>query len=232
MRIALSGTYSTGKTVTTLAIAYLTGIEKTHARAMRELMPVVFPGKRLEACTHEELLELIMRRFMERSEAEAEQGNSFISDGCPLQEWAYCKARIKLGLNPNNGLIGRWVDQIKYREKWKAYKTILDGIEPAMLHYTQHSYDLLIHLPIEFPIDRDGHRPIKEAFRQLAEDFMLEAYKGFEIPVLTLRGTIRERLEQYVEAYSATCVMDIDEAIKRALDETNNKINAIKLETN
>ena len=36
MKIAISGTYSTGKTTTTLALAFYTGLPRTHAKTMRD----------------------------------------------------------------------------------------------------------------------------------------------------------------------------------------------------
>ena len=48
MKLAISGTYSTGKTTTTLALAFYTGLPRTHAKTMREILPIALPGKRLD----------------------------------------------------------------------------------------------------------------------------------------------------------------------------------------
>jgi hypothetical protein len=98
MRIAISGTYSTGKTTLSLALSYLTEIPITRARTMREILPDAFPGYSLEQCGSSELIELGMRRFTERVRAEMQRGDSFISDGCSLQEWLYGSTRLKTGL--------------------------------------------------------------------------------------------------------------------------------------
>jgi broad-specificity NMP kinase len=66
MKIAVSGSCSTGKTTTTIALSLLTGIEMIHARTMREILPAVFPGKRLEECNPGEIVELIFTRLQER----------------------------------------------------------------------------------------------------------------------------------------------------------------------
>ncbi|MDF2846706.1 MAG: family ATPase, partial [Oerskovia sp.] len=50
MRLAISGTYSSGKTFTTIALAHLTGIPRSAAKTMRELLPISVPGKTLEEC--------------------------------------------------------------------------------------------------------------------------------------------------------------------------------------
>ncbi len=66
MKIAISGTYSTGKTTTSYALSHLTGIPRTHAKTMRELLPDVAPGRRLEDCGVPELIQLGILRFSER----------------------------------------------------------------------------------------------------------------------------------------------------------------------
>ena len=68
MRLAISGTYCTGKTTTSIALAHLTGIPRTHAKTMREILPEAFPGKTLEECTGPELFELGIRRYVQRAD--------------------------------------------------------------------------------------------------------------------------------------------------------------------
>lgn len=95
LRIAISGTYSTGKTTTSYALSYLTGIPRTHAQTMREILPQILPGKRLEECTPVDLYELGIRRLTERVSCESRLETSFISDGSALHEWVYGRARLK-----------------------------------------------------------------------------------------------------------------------------------------
>lgn len=47
MKIAISGTYSTGKTTTTLALAFYTGLPRTHAKTMRENSSHSFTRKKI-----------------------------------------------------------------------------------------------------------------------------------------------------------------------------------------
>ncbi|GHU62223.1 hypothetical protein FACS1894123_02810 [Bacteroidia bacterium] len=129
MKIAISGTYSTGKTTTAIALSLLTSIQSTHARTMREILPAAYPGKRLEKCNFQELIELGMRRFTERIFTEKQQGDCFISDGCPLQEWIYGTTKMLTGLNSSEN---QWkiklhktmyssdlkIDNVHYRILW------------------------------------------------------------------------------------------------------------------
>ncbi|WP_265300787.1 hypothetical protein [Verminephrobacter eiseniae] len=80
MRMALSGTYSVGKTLTTMAISHLLGLPRSAAMTMRELLPISVPGKTLEECTAAEIIMLIMRRNQERAVNEHPFGKNFVSD--------------------------------------------------------------------------------------------------------------------------------------------------------
>ena len=81
LRLAMSGTYSTGKTTTTEALSRWVGLPRTHAQTMREILPEALPGKALEDCTPAELYQLGILRFTERAVRESAMQGSFISDG-------------------------------------------------------------------------------------------------------------------------------------------------------
>lgn len=99
MRLAISGTYSTGKSTTTEALSIATGIPRTHALTSRELLVDLAPGKTVMELNSTELLQLGLRRFEERVQNESGE-HSFISDGSVIHEWVYGAARLKVGINP------------------------------------------------------------------------------------------------------------------------------------
>ncbi|MDJ0396712.1 AAA family ATPase [Rhodococcus sp. G-MC3] len=87
--IAISGTYSSGKTTTAYALAHYLAIPRIRARTMRELLPEAVPGKTLEQCNAAEIIQLIVCRHTERVMHESHHSVGFISDGSSLQEWIY-----------------------------------------------------------------------------------------------------------------------------------------------
>ncbi|WP_260847711.1 ATP-binding protein [Vibrio cholerae] len=103
MKIAISGTYSTGKTTLTEALSIATQVPRTQARTMREILPDAVPGKTLEQCNPAELLNLGLSRLSERVVNEERCGDKFFSDGSCLHEWVYGAARLETGINPNDG---------------------------------------------------------------------------------------------------------------------------------
>ena len=232
MKIAISGTYSTGKTTTALALSYITGIPCTHASTMREILPIAFSGKKLESCKSYELVELGIRRYLERCITENTLNNHFISDGCVLQEWVYGTTRLEFGLNPNEHQLKiRW-NKFFHKETYTVFKQSMKAIGEIAKHHVNDNYDILIHLPVEFPFEPDGHRPVKEKFRIKSEQLLLNTYSEYAINYVVVHGTLHERLEEIIKKLKLPIVMNIDEAITMANKKRLLKFDSIKIESN
>jgi len=209
MKLAVSGTYSSGKTTTSLALAHLTGIPQTRAKTMREILPDAIPGKRLEDCTGPELFQLGMRRYAERAVRESHLPDGFISDGSSIHEWVYGKVRTLVGIVPSD-------DTELPAEKtpvMEFFEEVIDNMGVVVKQHAKRSYDAFVHLPVEFPLVADGHRPVSERFRALSDELLLSTLQEYEIPYHVVGGTIPERLERIVEIFGFTPVMTIDEAL-------------------
>lgn len=229
LRIAVSGTYSTGKTTTSYALSFATGMPRTHAQTMREILPIIHPGKRLEECNPAELYELGIRRLTERVNCETMLQSGFISDGSALHEWVYGKARLKVGLNPNERGLKRFVSRIRLLPYAIPMAQFIGGYEQMVKFHTAKSYDLFVHLPIEFPIVQDGHRPVNERFRVLSNDYLLETIRELGIPYIEVGGSIEERVRKTIEYLKLPVQMPIEKAVSMAREETG-KRNSIEME--
>lgn len=228
-RIAISGTYSTGKTTTSYALSFLTGIPRTHAQTMREILPIINPGKRLEECTPPELYELGIRRLTERVNCETVLKEGFISDGSALHEWVYGKARLKVGLNPNEQGTKRFISKIRLLPYTIPMSKFIGDYERLVKYHTAQSYDIFIHLPIEFPIALDGHRPVNENFRKLSDNYLMDTLKELKIPFIIAGGSVEERLAKIVGQLNLPVVMTVEEAVALAKVETH-KRNSLEIE--
>jgi nicotinamide riboside kinase len=224
MRIVISGTYSTGKTTTTDALAFLTGVPRTRARTMREIMPDALPGKVLEQCSLAELMELCLWRFKERVAAEQECGKLFISDGSCLHEWIYACARLETGVNPAHGPVTRTLLNASQACERRTYRRVFDRLMHAIEAHAKSAYDEVIHLPIEFPLRDDGHRPVSESFRRLTEQMLIDTLRRIGIPVHVVTGNVEARLAQIVGRYGWSPVRSVAEAIALA------QVNAVRIE--
>lgn len=209
MRISISGTYSTGKTSTAICLSHYTGIPRTLAKAIREIMPEAVPGKRLSEVTPAEFLQLMMRRHCGRAVAEAKLGDNFLSDGSSLQEWAYGLARTKYGMNPTDlerPNEKKWPGMVFYRE-------VVDQYEHAFKQHVKTNYDVMIHLENERPITNDGHRPMNEEFRVFCDNLLWNAASELDIPLYKICGTLTERVEGIVSLLNLPTVTTLDRAI-------------------
>jgi AAA domain len=216
MRIAISGTYSVGKTLTTMAVAHLTGLPRSAALTMRELLPISVPGKTLEECTASEIIMLITRRNQGRAVNESHLPDGFVSDGSSLHEWCYGTVRVLVGINPNEST---HLETVEMTDELRFYADVMAQIGTPARQHAKASYDVFVHLPIEFPLVADGHRPVNERFRSLADEMLLENLRELDIPYHIVGGSVPERLQKIVDIFGITPVVSIDEAIARAEEE-------------
>jgi hypothetical protein len=216
LKLAVSGTYSTGKTTTTEALSLLTGIPRTHAKTMREILPEALPGKVLEECSPAELYQLGLLRFTERAVRESNMPNGFFSDGSSLHEWVYGKARMIVGINPNDGPIIQTVKSVMMLPYKKAYNDINEAFGAVVKRHAKNSYHEFIHLPVEFPLVEDGHRPVSEQFRLLSDKLLCQTVEELGIKCHMVSGTIEERLEKIIRIYNFKKVMSTEDAVAKA----------------
>jgi AAA domain len=214
MRIVISGTYCSGKTTTTATLAEATGLVSTRARTMRELMAEYMPGRALESCSLSDLIELCVRRFRERVISETSLGNSFVSDGCALHEWIYAEGRLRFGINPSASSLARAIARLKQYPAKGAMASTLKHILGVMESHSIHAYDQIVHLPIEFPIVLDGHRPVSESFRRFSEEQLLERFGKIGLPMHIVRGSVVERVEAIARQFNLPIVMPVADAFR------------------
>ncbi|WP_245767249.1 AAA family ATPase [Stigmatella erecta] len=209
----MSGTYSTGKTTTTEALSLWVGIPRTHAQTMREILPEVFPGKALEDCSPSELFQLGLIRFTERAVRESAMEGSFISDGSSVHEWVYGKARMSVGINPNDSPVRRALRSVMVAPYKKVINDINEAFGAVVKRHAKKTYQEFIHLPVEFPLVKDGHRPVSEEFRALSDRLLLQNLDELGIKYHVVSGTIEQRLTRIAEIYGLKEVMPLEQAV-------------------
>ncbi|WKB36217.1 AAA family ATPase [Terrilactibacillus sp. S3-3] len=92
-------------------------------------------------------------------------------------------------------------------------------------NYALENYNVFIHLPIEFPLVRDGHRPQSESFRKLCDDLLIKkTIKELGIKYYVVHGTLENRLKQIVSLLNLKCLMDVDEAIRIAQERVKSSL--------
>ncbi|KIA62046.1 AAA family ATPase [Nocardia vulneris] len=227
LRLAISGTYSTGKSTTTEALSLATGIPRTHAMTARQLLMDIAPGKTLNELNTIELLQLGLRRFEERIQNES-ASDSFVSDGSVVHEWVYGTARLQVGINPGANWPSRVMKSlagIGRKAPVREYTQIFGDIVKERAHTL---YDAYVHLPVEFPMRADGHRPVSESFRKLSDQSLLDVIRGLGVPYEVVGGSVHERIDKIIELFDLDIVMPIDQAIEEAHRRVGTTIKVIE----
>lgn len=216
MKLAISGTYSSGKTRTVMALSHYTGVPRTLAKTIREILPDAVPGKRLAEVTPPEFLQLMMRRHVGRAVQESLLGDSFLSDGSSLQEWLYGTARVIHGMNPS-ATEGQPAGPPP--AEMLFFEQVVAQFGHAFKQHVKGTFDAYVHLRHELRIRDDGHRPMNEEFRATIDDMLLATLEELKIPYYAIGGSFSERMTAIVETFDLPTVMDLDEAMALADSE-------------
>ncbi|MEV4412767.1 ATP-binding protein [Catellatospora sp. NPDC049609] len=190
MRIAFVGAYGNGKTTLTTELSKRLGLPRSHGSAMRD--PAGGAKKALEETTEPELVQLAVRRFVERAVEEAAAPAGFLSDGSILHEWVYTKVRLAVGRYPQPPAE---LDDVARTGPTGVVEEVVDQIGLLAREHARVGYDLIVHCPNEVPLP-DGHDPISEYFRVLSDKYMLEIVETLGLPVHIVKGSVEERIEQ------------------------------------
>ncbi|MFE9256587.1 AAA family ATPase [Streptomyces sp. NPDC006879] len=213
LKLAVSGTFSSGKSTTVEALSLVTGIPRTEARTSRELLPEVHPGKTLAELSAMELVGLQLRRFEERVHHESGDG-PFLTDGGVFHEWAYLEARMRLGMSPEMPWWYRGLKSVVGLPVKHVYQRYADTLGLLTRSRAGRTYDACIHLPVEFGLEHDGHRPASERLRGLADELLREALADSKIPYRTVRGTLTARVTQITELLGLPVLRPVAEAVQ------------------
>jgi len=216
MRLSISGTYSAGKTFTAMALSHYTGIPRSPARSIREIMPDAVPGKALTEVTPAEYIQLAVRRHVDRAVNEALLGDSFIADGSSLQEWIYAAARLEFGMDP--GMYDESVPPPANPEM-AFFAEVVAQLGHAFRQHVKASFDNFVHLRNEFSLRADGHRPMNERFRAACDEMLLRTLEDLHIPYAVVGGAVPERLDAIVTMFDLPVVRSVDEATALAAEE-------------
>lgn len=232
--IVVSGTYSTGKTTTATALSMATGIPLVRALSAREILTSLYPGRKFQHMSAEELLALGLRRLDERLRAETElrtRGGGFISDGSVLNEWAYAAVRTRIGLNPGAPLLQQVVKGALTIPALPFLRRYANGYGVMARLHAREAYTEVIHLPIEFEMNPDGHRPVSERYRRMSDQDLVDEFRQLALPVHSVNGTIQQRLETAIRVLDLPQILAVSEAvesarieIKRSREEVARKI--------
>jgi hypothetical protein len=121
-----------------------------------------------------------------------------------------------MGMNPGANPLLKAVKAVAGVALKRYYAQYMDSYGLVARGRARRVYDAYVHLPIEFPMDVDGHRPVSEDFRRLADRMLVETVEELEIPCLVVHGSVEERIHQVCEAFNLEIQVPVREAVAEA----------------
>lgn len=169
LRIAIVGSFSTGKTTLAEALAHRLDLPLLPETA-REVVEL---GFKLDKDATPETETLI---FLKQYNNEISTEN-FVGDRSMIDVMAYAG----------------WVLEHQPRRKELA---LWQECERLAERRMRGNYSHVFYLPIEFPIVADGLRPMDPEFQQDIDRRVLDLLRYHDLHYETLKGSVEERLEQ------------------------------------
>lgn len=183
MRLAIIGAYGSGKTTLARLAADQFRLRFDPPAEMRD--PWSRPGPVLE-CSGPELIELTIRRLIDRSAAE--YGDRIVSDGSLLHDWVFAKTLLLHGAAPE------FADEPTAKCRATAER-LLEPTRRAILMRLSTQYDHVVHLPIEFPLAQ-SRPPVSEGFRTRSDSYLLAELAAAHVTPIPVRGGVDVRLNR------------------------------------
>jgi hypothetical protein len=190
MRIAVVGAYGSGKTTLTAQLAAATGLPVSSATPMAS--PLGSTNVAASACTPAELVQLTVRRLVERSVEEARHAHGFVSDGSVLHDWIYAESLLRYGSYPDRVPASAAVELPASASGFEP----LDVVRQVALlarHDVAARYDLWLHVPVTHPLT-DPVPPISEEFRRITDERLLAVLAAAGVHPHELTGDPTARL--------------------------------------
>jgi len=175
MRIAIVGSFSTGKT--TLAEAAAAKLElPLLPEAAREVLALGFKLDK-DATPETEAFIFLKQYYNEMVHP------SFIGDRSLIDVMTYAG----------------WVLD---NQQWRKEMALWEQCLAIAKHHLRSQYTHVFYLPIEFPIVADGVRPLDDAFQKEIDERMISIMRDNSIEHQTLHGSVDERLTGLVSSVS------------------------------
>ena len=85
----------------------------------------------------------------------------------------------------------------------------------AKIHSKQWYTDV-VHLPVEFSMSADGHRPVSEKYRILSDEEIQKGFISIGKKTQLVSGSQIERLKKIIKLYNLPVIIPIEEAVQQA----------------
>lgn len=185
MHIILIGAHGTGKSTLAKAISEQLGIPVTEsvARAVKKSFENIF----IEALNAKELA--LQNTLCELSRWDFTRWKECINvmTRCPLDTLAYARVSALNATGPaKEGF------QIIYDHHYRKFKQ--DEVAQQMFKQS-----IFLYLPIEFPLEQDGVRPMDVEYQKQVDTAMRLLIYELDIAPIVVSGTVEERMRTFMD---------------------------------
>lgn len=202
-RIAITGSFNTGKSAFSLALSNLTGFQYIRTVTDYELREKFINYNKESDLFYTHYLNCLFK-LSNRLKNESLAESCFISDGCILNEVAYLKAYHEIPKSASNN-----------RKIKKEQSLMILSIENSAIHHFRGRYDRIIKL-ITNKLETEQSESLL-LFRHLYDTFLEELlnksgqlYQNYQIPDFELA------IHEIIQNEGLECKISVNEAIYKA----------------
>ncbi|MDJ0396733.1 hypothetical protein QMK17_25940 [Rhodococcus sp. G-MC3] len=127
--------------------------------------------------------------------------------------------RTVVGINPNDSIHLGDSKSVEKTPEIVVFEQVMAQLGVAVKRHVKRTYTGFIHLRNELALAADGHRPVNERFRSMADISLRDVADELGIPRWEVGGPLEERLATISDILTLSPVMGLREAIERAQEE-------------
>lgn len=214
-KVAITGTFLTGKSTICEALKNLTNIPIIKTTSIELILQQHSSCKTLWECSPCEYFKVCLLNFKEQMLKVNQKSQSFWSEDTLISNYAYGLIKTTIGYSYTNQLsnIMKRITMMPYNKALiKCYEAFGEVIKMYMLE----TYNSIIHLPVEFEYGNSTAYPDFRKTRKMCDELMIQILEDMGIRHYIITGDIKDRLEKIIKIYDLKPVVNIETAIEKS----------------
>ncbi|EPR12024.1 AAA family ATPase [Ruminiclostridium papyrosolvens] len=200
LRIAISGTFATGKTTLAVALEQLMAIPMVSVKSMEKVTSVHFPGKTIDQCSPYEYYQICIYRFLEQVMSENRVQGNFIVDGTLIESYIYGQVKLN-SLNYTPFSFNLFANNLEIITHKNIYENFYKSLGNVFKEYCKRNYHSFIHLPVESPAQQENYHYYSDKVRKTCDEMIINALEEIGIKYYIITGSTEERLKKIINIY-------------------------------
>ncbi|WP_024831527.1 AAA family ATPase [Ruminiclostridium josui] len=200
LRIAISGTFATGKTTLAVALGELTAVPMISVKSLEEVTSLHFPGKTIDQCSPFEYYQICIYRFLEQVMSEKRVQGNFIVDGTLIESYIYGQVKLN-SLNYTPFSFNLFANNLGIITHKNIYENFYKSLGNVFKEYCRRNYHSFIHLPVESTATQEDNHYYSDKVRKTCDEMIISALEEIGIEYYIITGSTEERLKKIMNIY-------------------------------